>query len=80
MRVLKTDSARRGGRARIAKAPNTNNRGTKPRAKRNGAYKGQIASIDPTRIQALKSRGLSADKIAAKLKISKSSVYRYARA
>jgi hypothetical protein len=52
--------------------------GTKPRAKRNG--KGQITSIDPTRIQALKSRGLSADKIAAKLKISKSSVYRYARA
>ena len=74
--MRKTDSARRS-RARIAKAPNTN-RGTKPRAKRNG--KGLITSINPTRIRALKSRGLSADKIATKLKISKSSVYRYARA
>jgi DNA invertase Pin-like site-specific DNA recombinase len=74
---MRTDSARRS-RARIAKAPNTNNHGTKPRAKRNG--KGPIASINPTRIRALKSRGLSADKIATKLKISKSSVYQHARA
>jgi hypothetical protein len=72
---MKTNSAHR---SRVAKAPNTNNHGTKPRTKRNG--KGQTASIDPTKVQALKSRGLSADKIAAKLKISKSSVYRYARA
>jgi hypothetical protein len=85
------DSARRGGgHPRIAKARNTNHRGTKPHAKRNGAkrrngngggvYKGRMASINPTRIRALKARGLSAASIAAKLKISLSSVYRYARA
>jgi hypothetical protein len=76
----------RVSRARIAKASNTNH-GTKPaRAKHHVKHhkaspKGRAASIDPTKIQALKARGLSADKIAAKLGISASrSVYRYARA
>jgi DNA invertase Pin-like site-specific DNA recombinase len=55
----------------------------KLRAKRNatpngGTHKGRIAIVDPARIQALKSRGLGASEIATKLKISRSSVYRYA--
>jgi hypothetical protein len=70
-------------------AGNANGRIKSTRAKlrtkrRNGTHKtpprGRAATVDPTKIQALKARGLSADKIADKLKISKSSVYRYARA
>ena len=78
-------SARSASRAR--KAKNWTNGRTKPaRAKHHVKHhkaspKGRAASIDPTKIQALKARGLSADKIAAKLGISASrSVYRYARA
>jgi hypothetical protein len=79
---IQNASARRVSHARIAKSSATtklNNSGTKSRAKRNSTHKGRIAAVDPARIQALKSRGLSAGAIATKLKISRSSVYRYAR-
>ena len=68
--------------SRARKALGRSNGGTKPaRAKHHVKHhKGRAAIVDPVRIQALKARGLSADKIADKLKISRSSVYRHARA
>jgi DNA invertase Pin-like site-specific DNA recombinase len=72
--------------SRARKALGRSNGGTKPaRAKHHVKHhkaspRGRAATVDPTKVQALKSRGFSASKIATKLKISRSSVYRYARA
>lgn len=45
-------------------------------AKAKGVYKGRPASIDATRIAALKAQGLGATEISKQLKIGRASVYR----
>lgn len=50
------------------------------KAKAEGAYRGRPATIDASRVQALRAAGKGATAIAKELKIGRASVYRYLEA